>query len=159
MTTPRADRRDPVLKAMAANALRFAVAERYTEAGQALGRINERFGGDGAVQAALLWVDTLIAGLGATKNDPVAVAFRNVETGSVHFADGTPPTVVWAGRLIGARLADDEDTFLALINAVGQRAEFGEYIGELLHMVALTSRYGADALTYRGKASGPTDVG
>lgn len=139
---PRADRRDPRLRAMASNALSFTLAERYDEARGVLERMAVTYGGDGAVQAAMLWIDTLAAKLGRPKDGQgVALMFKAVETGEVGGADGRRPTVVWAGRLITARLADDQDTFVALINTAGQH-DIGPYIGELLHMVALSLQQG-----------------
>ncbi len=139
-----ADRRDPALQAMARNALDFAVKEKFADAVAAMGRINARYGGDGGIQAALLWIDYLAAHHGAKPNSAgVAFLLKAVETGAISPVTDQRPTVVWAGRLIAARLADDESTFVALINAVGKRPDFGSYIGELLHMVALSLKHGA----------------
>lgn len=138
-----ADRRSPVFQAMARNALDFTIKGKSAEAGAVLQRMSARYGGNGAVEAALLWIDTLADHLGRPSDGTgVAILFKEAETGNVGIADQRRPTVVWAGRLIGARLADDQDTFVALINAVGGRADFGAYVGELLHMVALTFQHG-----------------
>lgn len=137
-----ADRRDPRLQAMAANALNLVTEEKYDEARSVLEDMAASYGGDGAIQAALLWIDTLAAKLGAANDGQgVALMFKAVETGEIGGADGRRPTVVWAGRLVTARLADDEATFVALINTAGKR-DIGPYIGELLHMVALSIKQG-----------------
>lgn len=136
------DRSDPHFQAMAANALSFAMEEKFDEARSVLEDMAASYGGQGAIQAALLWIDTLGAKLGATNDgQAVALKFKAVETGEITGADGRRPTVVWAGRLITARLSDDEATFIALINVAGKR-DIGPYIGELLQMVALSMNQG-----------------
>lgn len=138
-----ADRRDPVLQAMARNALDFMIKDRTDEAGAVLQRLADRYGGDGAVEAALLWIDTLGAHFGHRPDGArVALLLKEVESGQVGTVDGGRPTVVWAGRLIAARFADDEATFSALINAAACSPSFGAHIGELLHMVALSLEHG-----------------
>ena len=128
---------------MAQNALHFAMTEQFDQCSSVLERLAAAYGGDGAIQAALMWIDTLAAKMGHdhTNPMPVALMFKAVETGELDGADDVRPKVAWAGRLITARLADDQDTFIALINLAGQK-DIGPYIGELLHIVALSMQAG-----------------
>lgn len=141
-----ADRRDPILQQFAREALVHAIAERWEECGAEMRKLNDRYSGDGAVQAALLWIDALHAQLGGgiPSGTNVAVLFQD-DTGAVSGADARRSTTVWAGRLMAARMAMDHDTWLALMRVAvdGDTGHtFGAYIGELLHMIALAFRRG-----------------
>lgn len=66
--------------------------------------------------------------------------FRRVDGDQrVTDADGVPrPEVAWAGRMLAARAAGDEDAWRALLTSVPD-AEFGRHVGALLEMCALVT--------------------
>lgn len=132
-----ADRRDPALQQLARDALAATMEERWPDARAALRGLDDRYGGDGLVQAALLWIDALIDQHGGHHGSPVALAFEAVETGEVGGADDVRPEVAWAGRLMTARANDDEATFVSLIKTC---PDWSACIAELLHMVAINYR-------------------
>lgn len=126
-------------------ALWAAVAEDWPRAQAATQEIGDRFGGDGVMVAALAWIDTTLTrvpgmGYAADNGRKVALAFREETTGRAETAADVPPGVAWAGRLMAARSADDQDTFEALVNSVESDEQFGQYIADLLLMVATNLR-------------------
>ncbi len=134
---------DPRLLKLAAAALWAAVAEDWTRANKAAQMIGDEFGGDGVVTAMIGWADTVIAQTPGLVGDgrPVRLAFQQLETGHIDYdAERVPDGVRWAGRLLTARAADDEDAFAALIDSVPDDVTFSRNVGCVLQMAALNLR-------------------
>jgi len=99
-----------------------------------------RLNGSPALQVAIMgWIDTYIARCigNEHRGTPLPMAWTPVETGGVRTADEVPPPARWAGRLISARLTDDEDGYNALLRAPAEGVELGDGIIALLQMVAI----------------------
>lgn len=102
-------------------------------------------GTDGVTTAMLAWIDTAIAASGLDRSGPVRVAWNAVETGNVQTdADNVPVEARWAGRLLAARLADDERGFYALLTVLPTLtpAQTGDHILGLLRSCVLTIKQG-----------------
>lgn len=110
-------------------------------------------GDDSLPRAMLAWIDTAIAAAGWTrpKGMPIQLGFLNDGTGRLDFnADNVRPGAVWAARLIGARLADDEATYRAVFQSMPHDPHLqGEYVMELLTAAALTARGKGAAVVMR----------
>jgi hypothetical protein len=118
---------------LAAFALKAARDLDYQAAGQAGQRIGEDYGYDVIPQVMLAWIDTTISQCGLDpEGKAVAIAWQREDSDVVTAADATPPSVVWAGRLVGARLADDEDMYRAVIASVEDDAQWSRNVAALL---------------------------
>jgi hypothetical protein len=110
----------------------FAAANRIAE------KIAARWPDDtGSVILAL--VDTTIDAVrpeGWADGDPVHLAFSHDGGQTVTGADVVPAEVAWAGRLVAARAAMDEDTFIALMNAPAED-EWPRHFGRLVSSLGL----------------------
>lgn len=128
---------------LAGNALRAAYADNLPLANTIIERIDAECGVEGVTLAILGWSDTLIKRTPHLTGKPVRLAFMNADSGRVdENADDVPQEVRWAGRLIAARAADDEQTWNALIDALPRdEAAVGRHVGHLLQMVALNLRH------------------
>lgn len=130
---------------LAGRALQLAVlGERHT-AGRVVQRIAAEHGGSAVVAAMLAWIDTLVEARGGVA-DPgagVRLAFVEARSGDVHDAGDVEPLQAWAGRLIAARVADDEAIGRALIDtaAAGTELDWGRHVLTLLNTVALNLRF------------------
>jgi hypothetical protein len=95
----------------------------------------------------LAWIDTGVAALGLDPAElaanPPAVAFHAIETGSIEHADEVPASVAAAGRLIAARLANDEAQFVAVLASVPEGRELGLVFVRVLTAVARWIRDGS----------------
>lgn len=133
-----ADERERAIK-IATVALHRAMAGDMEEAANYVKRLN---GTDGLVLAIKAWVDTFIGRVVGWPEEGRTPAFQmrllNVDTGDVEIADEAPRHAAWAGRLIAARLADDEAGFIALLKAPAEGAQLGDAIMGLLHSVAVS---------------------
>lgn len=65
-------------------------------------------------------IDSTLNHLGLDDADqaPDAVAFVNARTGAIGWADDVTPEVAWSGRLMMARMRDDEETFKAVFDTI-----------------------------------------
>lgn len=138
---PPADRADPKLQGLARIALEHAVAARYPKAAAALITLAAEYPNGGAAQAALLWIDRWIedGGAGPTRRTGSAGPVRLLFTapgGASRTADQVTPETAWVGRLITARLADDEAMFAALMSAFNDDTTFGHHMSHLLLTIA-----------------------
>lgn len=95
----------------------------------------------------LAWIDTGVSWLGLDPAelaaDPPPVAFHAIETGNIEHADQVPADVAAAGRLIAARLADDEAQFVAVLAAIPEGEDFGRVFCRVLTAVARWIRDGS----------------
>lgn len=126
-------------------ALHRAMAGDLEDAASYIKRLD---GTEGLITAIIGWCDTFIAQVigdveyGA---QPVRMALWCAETGEVETADEAPVHARWAGRLISARLANDEAGFMALLKAPDEGAQLGDAIMGLLQSVAISIK-NADTL-------------
>lgn len=89
-------------------------------------------------QVMLAWIDTVIAQAGITGGDPARLLFADVDTGHVSLdAHDVRPEVAWAGRLLNARIAEDQDSYRALMGSVPAGMD-QLYITTLLECCALS---------------------
>lgn len=95
-------------------------------------------------QVMLAWVDAAITQQGITETgEPAQLVFADVDTGSVASdARDVDPMVAWAGRLINARIADDQPGYEALMGVVYAAQNQGPYVTTLLNVCAQTCRLG-----------------
>lgn len=131
------DRMDPRVKKIATIALHFAMQDKMREAAGYVERLN---GTGGLIDAILGWIDTYIAYCHPThkQGELIRIAWVDVESATVHGnADDVPAAARWAGRLISARAADDQDQFMALLRALPPGTALGDGITSLLRAVAL----------------------
>jgi len=124
---------------LAKDALAAAIREDWPQVASKLQDIAE-FGPRGLERAMLGFCDTAIARSGVRPGQPMRIRFRRGDGDQrVTDADGVPrPEVAWAGRMLAARAAGDEDAWRALLTSVPD-AEFGRHVGALLEMCALVT--------------------
>lgn len=126
---------------LAGNALGHATARRYVEAGETVKLLVEKC--PGCVMSMMLaWLDTTILHCGladefaAARQAGQEILFLWQEDrpgAEITDADHTLPGVVWAGRLLAARLDMDADQWNALINSIGAD-DFSDGVSHLLGM-------------------------
>lgn len=128
---------------LAGTALGHATAQRYTEAGDTVNLMVEKYP-DCLFQAMLAWLDTTILHCGLA--DDIAAAkqagheilflWQGDRPGAeITDADHAPPGAVWAGRLLIARLDMDSDQWNALIHSIGDDDDdFSDGVSHLLGM-------------------------
>lgn len=121
-------------------ALRAGMAGDWQTAADAIQVLNYAAGDSGVIQGMLAWIDTCLAQGGYTEyGGSVGLKWKTVETGQIAGSpEEVPPAVRWAGRLYAARLADDQDTFESLINAIPMDpAQTGDYVMAVLQSTVL----------------------
>lgn len=116
------DEADPKMIWLADRALIAAMLGRHDDAHRLAAQLSERFGGAGLWLAMLLWTDTTLSAAGITPgahdDEPIALRFLDVDTARYAEIDEVPAPIVWAGRFLAARAADDPDTGQALALAL-----------------------------------------
>ena len=118
---------------LAANALVSARDKDWDGAVHATSQIAERYGAGHLPQVMCAWIDTMASGCGLDpKGKPIGLLWMHEDTSEITDADDTPPPVRWAGRLVAARLADDETQFRALINACSGDEEWSANVQAVL---------------------------
>jgi len=110
-------------------------------------------GPDVVPRVMLAWIDTAIVAQGITPEKtgrPAHLIFGDVDTGTVATdAHDVDPVIAWAGRLINARIADDQDSYAALMDAVPD-GDGSRYVTVLLDCCAQTVRLGRHIAQARG---------
>jgi hypothetical protein len=136
--------------------LAAALSDDWDGALATLKQINDECGGDGIAVVMIGLCDTVISKLGIPCG-PVQIEFQAADgDGRVTGADEVQrPEVVWAGRMLGARAADDLDTWNALLVSVPEE-EFACHVGALLEMSTLMIASALDGGGSTGEA-GPDD--
>lgn len=119
-------------------ALQAAIDEDWPAAKQAVEQVAREHGVNEIPNVLLGLIDTLLIRTGITSPD--ALMFQAVETGAVTDADGVPPRIRWAGRLIMARARDDQAAFRALINSITSDEEWSSNCSAVLETCALGIR-------------------
>lgn len=119
----------------------------WKTAEKAVQRIGDECGPDGVELAMRGWIDTMAGRLGYRHGpQAVAITFRGLDDGGpggdAVSADAVERReVVWAGRLMAARVAMDQDTYVALLNALPHDpAVVGAHVAAVLEMCSLTMR-------------------
>jgi hypothetical protein len=98
-------------------------------------------GSEALIVAIVAWCDTLLARHpdGPHAGDrPVQVGWLEDGKGRVQHAEDVPPPARWAGQVIAARAALDEDAFYALLGAPAEGADLGSCVIALVQSVAMT---------------------
>lgn len=133
---------------LASAAMVAYIGDAHKTAEKAIQRIGDECGPEGVELAMRGWIDTMAGRLGIEPGtQAVAVTFRGIDD------DGTPdasavhadaverPEVVWAGQLMAARVAMDQDTYVALLNALPHDpSEVGAHVAAVLEMCSLAMR-------------------
>lgn len=128
---------DPRVFQLATNALHDAQRGRMGRAANSIREIHDKHGVDELGQAVLAWVDTLVARLPPLPDGPAPqVVWQIAETGQRTGAEGVEPSARWAGQIINARMADDKDTYVALMRAVPEGSEMGRHVLTLLYLIS-----------------------
>jgi hypothetical protein len=96
--------------------------------------IQLRVGGEVIPAVMLAWIDTMATacGFNPKPGQAVGVLWQFDGSDEITDADATPPAARWAGRLVAARLADDQPQFRALINSCGTDEVFSANVAALL---------------------------
>jgi hypothetical protein len=128
---------------LAGAAYHAALAGKWDAAGRSLQRISDECGGEGLSVALRAWCDTYADH--ATDGEPgrptVNINFIRTDTGQLDDQDSerVPPEHRWAGKLIRARAALDQEEWRKLIDELPRDgAEIGTYVFAVLRGVALT---------------------
>lgn len=91
---------------------------------------------DGLYEMCAVWCDSILPTFfGYERGAPVYLLWQEVCTGRMKHSDEVPPTIRWAGQLLAARAANDEDGSRALFGAVSPDA-LEEHLGALLDVLA-----------------------
>lgn len=87
-------------------------------------------------------IDSTLDHLGLDDPDqaPDAVAFVNARTGAIEWADDVAPEVAWSGRLMMARMRDDEETFKAVFDTIPEDGYWINYPITLMRSCLLQVR-------------------
>lgn len=124
-------------------AYQAALAEKTESAGRYIQRISDECGGSGLNFALRAWSDWYADH--ATDGQPVRskarVAYIRSDTGQLdrEDSDRLPPHIRWAGQIIAARCALDQDRFEELIDEMPRDGQtIGEYVSAVLLTVART---------------------
>ncbi|MCP2339221.1 hypothetical protein [Actinomadura rupiterrae] len=126
--------------ALTSASLTAALASDWHRAMRLLQQVGDECGPDGVDRALLALCDTAIHVSGIVPGTPVAISWQAVDgDGAITGPDEvTRPEVVWAGRMLAARAADDEEQWDALLAAAPEdEIAFGRHAGALLEMSAL----------------------
>lgn len=143
---PEADQRT---LSLAKTALVAFIGDAHETARKAVQRINDEIGPAALDLMMCAWSDWMAAALRLPRDGrPVELRFLGADANgdpatSITGADAvTRPEVVWAGRLIAARVAMDADTYGALIGALPEDdpSAVGRHIAAVLEICALTMR-------------------
>lgn len=141
---------DQLTLSLAKAALIAYVGDSHETAIKAVRRIHDECGPDALDLAMCAWADWMRQALGisADHGRPVTLEFAGADASGapatpITGADAvTRPEVVWAGRLIAARIAKDVETYWALIAALPEDdpAAVGRHVAAVLEVSALTMR-------------------
>lgn len=124
--------------ALATDALHAAMREDWPAMRDAVTALS---GSEALIVAITAWCDTL---LGCHPDGPrsdgrlVQVCWLQDGKGPVQHAEEVPPPARWAGQVIAARAALDEDAFWALMDAPAEGTDLGSCVIALVQSVAMT---------------------
>jgi len=144
MTTPGNETSPYPWLPLASKILQGAVNEDWPTVRSAI----KKFARDhGSTQVPLLlraMIDTLLTRSGAYSDPdkPTRLIFQERDTGTLSTADEVPPATRWAGRLLMARAAMDQDQWTALMRSVSSDQEWSACCDAVIQLVALNLRRG-----------------
>jgi hypothetical protein len=130
---------------LAGKALHHAIQQRTDISYRCINRIAAVYGPEVLPQVLLAWLDTTIGQLWPDgPPDPEkfgGLVFLDANRNRMQEADETPSGIRWAGRLLTARLLDDEDQALALLHSLhGREREWAEAVAGVLNICATAIR-------------------
>jgi hypothetical protein len=105
-------------------------------------------------EAMQLWIDALISHATAGGQAPKKVQVEASELSTGKVGGDLPPRVVWASKLIKARVEMDRFTFMDLIDewlCLGNGRLAGAYLMTVLNAAALTIRHYPDGYATLGE--------
>jgi hypothetical protein len=120
---------------IAAEALHCAMDRDMPGAAMHVGRL---FGGPGLLVAIVGWIDTYLKRVYPehVRGEVLKIVWYDANAEALETADEVSLSLRWAGRLIAARAANDEESFYAVLGSVPEGGEFGDGIMSLLNIVA-----------------------
>lgn len=127
---------------LAIEAFHHAQRGKMQAAADVVHRIASEHGPDVIPSVMLAWVDTTLHAVGIDDyGTPAVLGFGELTSGTITAnSDEVSPDVAWAGRVINARCADDEESFEALVDAVAtDNRRWGMHVLTLLHVCATTT--------------------
>jgi hypothetical protein len=128
---------------LAATAYHAALAGRWQAAADAVVRISDECGGEGLSVALRAWCDTYADhSTGGQPGVPtVNINFIRTDTGQLddQRSERVPPEIRWAGELLRARAALDQERWSELLAELPDDGEaIGDHVFAVLKGVALT---------------------
>ena len=127
---------------LARAALIAAIDQRWNAAERAIQRVSDECGGAGLGEAILAWTDAMIHHATAGQQVPFApggMDFADPQTGQLNVE--LPAEVEWAGRLLAARAAMDQDRYRAVLAELpDDPAGIGLHVWRLIEVIGMTIR-------------------
>jgi hypothetical protein len=126
---------------LAVDALKAARSHDWDTATRAMQRIGDECGPEGVELAVRTMAEAVTARFGHAPGRPVTIRLATSGNGLLGQPAGetTSPELIWAGRMLAARAADDADTWDALITALPNDPRvMGRHVGQFLQMCAHT---------------------
>jgi hypothetical protein len=123
---------------LGAEALHAAMREDWGAVKAALDAMS---GSHALIVAIMAWCDTLLVRHPdgqCAGGHPVQVTWQEHGEGPLQHAEDVPPPARWAGQVIAARAALDEEAFYALLAAPAEGADLGSCVIALVQSVAMT---------------------
>lgn len=140
MTTYPIRSQTPAWMPLASEAMTAAVDNRFDDVAAAIQRIHDEYGPDVVVPLCTSLADTALHAQGIHEYGPGVKLKFAVESGGWITPSGPIGELnAAAGRLIAARAADDEETFIALLQAAQDANQLGPLVGYLVVVSAKTA--------------------
>lgn len=134
--------RNAQLHDLTGRAFRAAMRRDDKVASALVSRIDTELGAQAVHAALTAWADTTIHALGLDYGKPKHLHWQHADTGKRDDASAVPPPARWAGQLLNARVALDEDTWAALIDALPDDAQqVGLHVMTFLSSCAATAQF------------------
>lgn len=128
----------------AIDALAEEINGNHEEAARITRSIVEEHGAPIITRVMLVWIDMVQMYIGAEVGEVIRPQFREASTGEIDDVDGVSWDTAWAGRAMAARIADDRDTFNALIRSLPDAEHLDRAVARTLECCALTIRDGRE---------------
>lgn len=128
----------------ATNVWHLALHGKWQHAADEISRLQTELGTPALLTAMLAWIDTAVAATGLPVGGKWQQAYMSESGQITDDPDSVRPTVVWAGRLIRARVADDETAFLGHVADLAELTptKAGDHVTELLQCCVITYQNG-----------------
>jgi hypothetical protein len=144
MTTPGNETSPYPWLPLASKILQGAVAEDWPKVQSGIKKFVRDHGTNQVPYLLRAMIDTLLTRSQAY-SEPGRLdrlVFQEKDTGQLSGVDEVPPATRWAGRLIMARAAMDQDQWVALMRSVGNSQEWSACCDAVIQLVALNLRRG-----------------